>query len=132
MKQKLVVFTAALFIVAAFSAAFLFAGDESFTGYLGDNLCIERGVSLDGADMMKNPEKHSVHCALVGVCVDSGYSIMVMNEMGEYDVFKLDNMGNKLTVEFLKSLDRDEEIKVHLTGSLRAGRIRVKEINDAM
>jgi hypothetical protein len=102
MKKKFIVITAALFIITALSAAFLFAGNEMFTGYLADNLCIDHGVAADGANMKTNPEDHTVHCALIEPCIDSGFAVMVKNGSGEF------------------------------TGSLKAGRIRVKEINDAM
>lgn len=132
MKQKLVVLAAALFILTALSAAFLFAGNEEFTGYLADNRCIDKGVSADGANMKTNPEDHTVMCALMQPCIDSGFAVMVKNGSGEFDVYKLDKKGNKMAVEFLEELDRGDDINVQITGSLKAGRIMVKEINDAM
>ena len=57
---------------------------------------------------------------------------MVKNGSGEFDVYKLDKKGNKMAVEFLEGLDRDDDINVQITGSMKAGRIRVKEINDVM
>jgi hypothetical protein len=132
MKQKLVVLTMAVFIITALSAAFLFAGNKEFTGYLADNLCIDNGFAADGANMKTNPENHTVMCALMEPCIDSGFALLVENGMGEFDVYKLDSKGNKMAVEFLEGLDRKDNIYVQITGSLRAGRIRVQEINDAM
>jgi hypothetical protein len=132
MKQRLIVFSAALFIITALSAAFLFAGDGTFTGYLADNLCIDKGIAADGTNMMTNPENHTLHCALYGPCVESGYSVMVKNDSGGFDSYKLDRKGNGLAVEFLNGFDKEDDIKVQITGSLKAGRIRVKEIMDAM
>jgi hypothetical protein len=132
MKKKFIVITAALFIITALSAAFLFAGNEMFTGYLADNLCIDHGVAADGANMKTNPEDHTVHCALIEPCIDSGFAVMVKNGSGEFDVYKLDKKGNKMAVQFLEELEREDDINVQITGSLKAGRIRVKEINDAM
>ena len=38
----------------------------TFTGYVTDILCWDRSIAggrgLDGTDMTKNPENHSVHC----------------------------------------------------------------------
>ena len=132
MKQKLLVFTVSLFIITALGAALLFAGNEEFTGYLADNLCIENGFAADGANMKTNPEGHTVMCALMEPCIDSGFAVMLKNGSGEFDVYKLDKKGNKMAVEFLEGLDRDDDINVQITGSMKAGRIRVKEINDVM
>ena len=82
--------------------------------------------------MKTNPEDHTVMCALMEPCIDSGFAVLVENGMGEFDVYKLDRKGNKMAVEFLEGLDREDDIYVQITGSLRAGRIRVQEINDAM
>ena len=132
MKHKLIVITATVFIISALSAALLFAGSEEFTGYLADNLCIDKGVAADGANMKTNPEDHTVMCALMEPCIDSGFAVMVRIGSGEYDIYKLDRKGNKLAVEFLEELDREADLLVTVTGSLRDGRIRVKEISDAM
>ena len=40
-------------------------------------------------------------CALMEPCIDSGYSVLVKNESGGFDAYKLDRKGNRMAVEFL-------------------------------
>ena len=133
MKHKITIVAVAILILAALGAVSLYAGmDETFTGYLADNLCIESGTAADGANMRTNPEDHTVMCALMKPCIESGYSVMVKNGMGEFDVYKLDRRGNKKAEDFIRSLHREADIYVNVVGTLRGDTLRVKEITDAL
>ena len=133
MKHKITIVAVAVFILAALAAISLSAGTgETFTGYLADNLCIDSGFAADGADMKNNPEKHTVMCALMKPCIESGYSVMVKNGSGGFDTYMLDKKGNKKAVEFIKNLHREDNIYVHVTGTLKGDTLKVAEIKDAL
>ena len=132
MRHKITIVAITIFILAALGAASLYAGNETFTGYLADNLCIESGTAADGANMRTNPENHTVMCSLLNPCVESGYAVMVKNGSGGFDIYKLDKRGNKKAVEFTKNLDREADIYVQVVGSLKGDTIKVTEIKDAL
>jgi hypothetical protein len=133
MRHKITIVAIAIFILAALGAASLYAGaNETFTGYLADNLCIESGTAADGANMRTNPEDHTVKCALMKPCVESGYAVMVKNGSGGFDSYKLDKRGNKKAVEFIENLHREADIYVQVVGSLKGDTIKVTEIKDAL
>jgi hypothetical protein len=133
MKRKITIIAAALFILTAVGALSLFAGgSESFTGYLADNLCIDNGFAADGANMKSNPEDHTVMCALMKPCIDSGYAVLVDDGSGGFDAYKLDKRGNKKAEDFIRNLNREDNIYVHVTGTLRGDTLRVSEIKDAL
>jgi hypothetical protein len=132
MRHKITIVTIAIFILAALGAAYLYAGNETFTGYLADNLCIDMGKAADGANMKTNPEDHTVMCALMKPCVESGYAIMVKDGSGGFDIYKLDKKGNKKAEEYIRNLHREDNIYVHVTGTLKGDTLRVTEIKDAL
>jgi hypothetical protein len=133
MRHKITIVAIAIFILAALGAVSLYAGaNETFTGYLADNLCIESGTAADGANMRTNPEDHTVKCALMKPCVESGYAVMVKNGSGEFDVYKLDKKGNKKAVAFFENLHREADLYVHVTGTLKGDTIKVTDIKDAL
>jgi hypothetical protein len=82
--------------------------------------------------MKTNPEDHTVMCALMKPCIDSGYAVMVKNGSGEFDVYKLDKRGNKKAEDFIRNLNREADIYVHVVGTLKGDTIRVSEIKDAL
>jgi hypothetical protein len=133
MKQKITIVAVAVFILAVLGGFSLYAGSsQTFTGYLADNLCIEGGTAADGANMKTNPEDHTVMCALMKPCIESGYSVLVKNGSGGFDTYMLDKRGNKKAVEFLKDLHREDDIYVHVMGTLKGDTIKVTEIKDAL
>ena len=133
MKHKITIVTVALIILAVVGATSLYAGgSEKFTGYLADNMCIMAGTAADGANMKTNPEDHTVMCALMKPCVESGYAVMVKNGSGGFDTYKLDSRGNKKAEAFIRDLHREDNIYVHVTGTLKGDTLRVSEIKDAL
>jgi len=133
MKHKITIVAFAVIILAALGTISLYAGaGETFTGYLADNLCLESGTAADGANMRTNPEDHTVMCALMKPCIDSGYSVMVKNGSGGFDNYMLDKKGNKKAVEFIQNLHREDDIYVHVMGTLKGDTIKVTEIKDAL
>jgi hypothetical protein len=132
MKRKISVIAAAILFLTMMAAASAFAADETFTGYLADNLCIGSGTAADDANMKTNPEDHTVMCALMKPCVNSGYAVMVKDGSGGFNVYKLDKKGNKMAVKYLKSLGEGDNIYVNVIGTRMGDTITVKEITKAM
>jgi hypothetical protein len=133
MKHKLTIISVAVLILAALAAVSLYAGSgQKFTGYLADNLCIESGTAADGANMRTNPEDHTVMCALMKPCIESGYAVMVKNGSGGFDSYMLDKRGNKKAEAFIRELNREDNIYVHVTGTLKGDTIKVSDIKDAL
>jgi hypothetical protein len=133
MRHKITIVAIAIVVLAAIGAVSLYAGGgETFTGYLADNLCIKSGTAADGANMKTNPEDHTVMCALMEPCVDSGYSVLVKNGSGGFDAYKLDTRSNKKAEEFIRDLNREDNILVTVKGSVKNDTLRVSEIKDAL
>ena len=97
-----------------------FAADNDMQcteGFVMDLFCINRGTLLDapGVVTLQNPEKHSVHCLVdVGVCVNSGYNILLPNpKFGQgsepkfVHALTLDEAGNDLVLKFARENGRD-------------------------
>ena len=79
-----------------------------------------------------NPEDHTVMCALMKPCIESGYSVLVTNGSGGYDAIKLDNRSNKKAEEYIRDLHQEDDIYVHVTGTMRGDTLKVTEIKEAM
>jgi hypothetical protein len=103
---------------------------DTYTGYLADIKCVEKGTAADGANMSTNPEDHTVMCALMKPCIRSGYTLLVKNASGTYDSFPLDKRGNKMAVEYLRSTKKMDNILVNINGSMAGGNIQVESIEE--
>ena len=105
MKQKFSLFMVALVVVmfSSMISAVGAQGAQTYTGYLADILCVDSGTSADGANMATNPEGHTVMCALMKPCIESGYTLLIKNSSGEFDSLPLNKKGNKLAVKYLKN-----------------------------
>jgi hypothetical protein len=132
MRKKIIAAAAALLIITAFAAVSSFADTETFTGFLADNLCLESGTAADGANMNTNPEDHTVMCALMKPCIQSGYSVLVRNSSGGFDAIPLDKKGNRMAVKFIKGMDRNDNIYVQVTGTMKDNMLQVTAIEDAL
>jgi hypothetical protein len=52
----------------------------SYTGIIADVLCVNQRIALDGADMLLNPEAHSLHCLVeIPACYAQPYCLMQQN-----------------------------------------------------
>jgi hypothetical protein len=101
---------------------------SQYEGYLADVLCATRGTALDGADMVRHPEKHSVACLKEPQCVASGYGILTKG-MGEtYTFHKFDKKGNELAQELIKKTQKKDSLMVKVTGQMKDGVINVESI----
>ncbi len=115
---KSFVFTAILCLILAAWATSVInpsavqAQTTSYDGYLADVLCATRGTALDGADMLKHPEKHSVACLKEPQCVASGYGFLVKGKDETYGFQKFDKKGNELALEVIKKTQKKDSFSV--------------------
>ena len=133
MKQKFSLMMVVLVVVmfSSMISAVAAPGAQTHTGYLADILCVDSGTAADGAIMATNPEDHTVMCALMKPCIESGYTLLVKNSSGGFDSLPLDKKGNKLAVKYLKNTDKIDNIYVTITGTLMDNVIQVDRITDA-
>lgn len=108
--------------------AFAQAQATKYEGYLADVLCATRGTALDGADMMKHPEKHSVACLKEPPCVASGFGVLVKGKDETYAFHKFDKKGNELAVQLINKTAKKDGVLVEVTGQLTDGIINVQNI----
>jgi hypothetical protein len=114
-----------LFILLTLTLAMLasvlaFAQDKKaaqITGYLVDNMCVK---GLDAKD-----KEHTVSCSLMPKCQKSGYSIVARDT-----AFKLDENGNKLALEVLKSTKQTQGLAVKVKGTVVEGILHVDELTE--
>jgi hypothetical protein len=102
-------------------------------GYLADNLCIDKVIALDGANMRTSPQDHTVHCLLIARCIDSGFAILVnkgTTESPNYEVeYELTDDGNDVAVAYLQQLSESQNnIYVNVTGNLVGSKLNAIEI----
>jgi len=99
-----------------------------YYGILADVLCATRGTALDGADMMKHPEKHTVACLKEPPCVASGYGILTKGQDESYTFHKFDKKGNELASELIKKTPKKDQLWVDVTGQTKDGILSVDHI----
>jgi len=95
-------------------------GKTTVSGYLLDVFCYERakrgGKALDGADIIKRPWEHTIHCLRdLPQCRAGGYYVAYNkgNATGrqgrDYDIkYKLDNASNAKVLEMLDALPKSD------------------------
>jgi len=101
------------------AAASVAADDDrnltTYSGYLVDLYCYGLGLAgtlaLDGADVIRHPEEHTLHCLRdPSVCYESGYMLSAFETVGgskEYHAkFLLDDAGNDLALQLLRSFPK--------------------------
>ena len=99
-----------------------------FEGYLADALCAGRGTALDGADMLKHPEKHSVACLKEPPCVASGYGVMTKGAGDTYTFHKFDKKGDELAQQVIGKTKKSDSLSVEVMGAMKDGIINVTGI----
>ena len=92
------------------------------TGYIIDNACSGRAASENGAEKVKN---HTVKCAQMPKCAESGYALFVDNKL-----YKLDAEGNKKAAEVFKATKLERGLQVEIEGSLDGETLKVKSIKE--
>ncbi len=116
-----------LFFIAAAASA------KTYTGYAADNLCwsAKGHVAADGADLSKNPEKHTVMCLKNPPCAASGYGLLMKGSDGSYSFTKFDAKGNKMMAALLKATKRANGYYVQVKGVMVKNMMKVSDIKEA-
>lgn len=108
-------------ILSMTSVALAVSGqDVKLTGYVIDNACSARATGEGGADKVK---AHTVKCAQMPPCAKSGYAIYADGKL-----YKLDEAGNKLVAEILKSTKVEKGLTVNVEGTLEGETLHAKKI----
>ena len=123
-----VIFVTVISIPTAIDSAI--AQDMNYEGYLADVLCAERGTALDGADMTKHPEKHSVACLKEPPCMASGFGILIKNKDAGYTFHKFDQKGNQLVKDLLAKTKKIDNMTVAVMGQIKDGIVGVSSISE--
>jgi hypothetical protein len=123
-----VALTIGLCTTSVFQPADARAEAMSYDGYLADVLCATRGTALDGADMLKHPEKHSAECLKEPPCAASGYGVLTKGMGDTYTFQKFDKKGNELAAELIKKTKKKDSFTVKVTGQAKDGVINVESL----
>jgi hypothetical protein len=93
-----------------------------YTGYLADMLCTRLEIAPDGANMLLDPESHTVRCELLPACVRSGYGLVTDIGSDGDPLFRIaavfDESANDYVVDLLSSMDstiNDLRVRVRST-----------------
>ncbi|HEX3559001.1 MAG TPA: hypothetical protein VHU19_07345 [Pyrinomonadaceae bacterium] len=110
-----------LALALALCAAFAYAQGEKktvkVTGYVIDNMCA--GPHADEADA----KDHTTSCALMPKCEKSGYAVVSGDKS-----YKLDDNGNKLAEQVLKSTHTRRGLKVAVEGTLEGDTLHADKL----
>ena len=96
----------------------------TYSGYLIDRECIRLcegktgACALDNTNVLTEPEKHSIHCLLLPVCIQSGYAVMEKDEQTELYSAKyiLDSEGNANAEKAIRETNKGNDFLVTVTG----------------
>jgi len=110
-------------VALALAAALAYAqGDKKtvkVTGYVIDNMCAGMHSSEDEA------KDHSTSCALMPKCERSGFAVVSGDKS-----YKLDDNGNKLAEQVLKSTHTKKGVKVEVEGTLDGDTLHADKVTE--
>jgi len=120
--RKLLVMVAVLSIAAG--ALALEGKTVKLNGYVIDNACAAgRATGDNPAEKVK---AHSVKCAQMAKCADSGYAVFADGKL-----YKLDAGGNKKVADILKNTKVGKGVAVDVEGTVEGDTLTVKKISEA-
>ncbi len=139
MKKIILIFT--IIIISGFgysltgmdmSGSSMKTNSAMFMGYLSDVMSAEsnNGVTADGIDLKKNPEKLTVVKMKTLPSAMSGYGLFEKGSDGKYSFHRFDKKGTDLSKDLLKKTDKKNGISVHVTGELKGNIIYVESIQE--
>jgi hypothetical protein len=108
-------------LALALCAVFAYAQDEKktvkVTGYVIDNMC----AGMHGAE--DEAKEHTTSCALMPKCEKSGYAVVSGDKS-----YKLDDNGNKLAEQVLRSTHTRRGLKVEVEGTLEGDTLHADKL----
>ena len=117
--------------IVALSGTALFA-EQTLEGYVVDVMCTQTpdGIAADGSDLNKDPGDHSVKCALMKPCIESGYGVFVSNGNGGWDFYTFDKRGSKKALKLIQNTSKEDHVMVRVSGDVMGDTIKVKSIDE--
>jgi hypothetical protein len=110
-------------LTLALAAALAYAQGEKktvkVTGYVIDNMCAGMHATEDEA------KEHSTSCALMPKCEKSGYAVVSGDKS-----YKLDDNGNKLAEQVLKTTHTRKGLKVEVEGTLDGETLHAEKLTE--
>ncbi|MFC4448051.1 hypothetical protein [Halorussus aquaticus] len=96
---------------------------ETLEGYVIDNGCVRKNAR---EDLPERARTHSKECALMGHCIESGYSLV--NE-GE-GMAMLDAGATREVVHVVEDSDREEGIRLRVEREREDGEMRTVSVEE--
>ena len=126
----------ALILITIFSIALIVAQEKmkmeekqtkphSMAGYLVDKMCGEKMVMADVKKSDAKAARHTKDCALDETCSAEGYGLVTGGKF-----YKFDTSGDIKAKEYLKSTEKENNIKVEVTGTMNNEKLIVESIKD--
>jgi hypothetical protein len=124
----------ALILITIFSLALIVAQGKvkerqtksySMAGYLVDKMCGEKMVMIDVKKSDAKAARHTKDCALEEACSAEGYGLVTGGKFYKFDV-----SGDLKAKEYLKTITKENNIKVEVTGTMNDEKLVVESIND--
>jgi hypothetical protein len=110
-------------VALALAAALAYAqGDKKtvkVTGYVIDNMC----AGMEGTE--DEAKEHTTSCALMPKCERSGYAVVSGDKS-----YKLDDNGNKLAEQVLKTTHTRKGLKVEVEGTLDGDTLHADKVTE--
>ena len=109
----------ALLVLCGLSLNLFSQDNQNVHGYLVDAVCAGNHAKEPGYGA-----KHSNKCNLMDVCVKSGFSVITP----EQSVLKFDAKGNEQALNLIKATDKENDLRVVVTGKVDGQTIAVTSI----
>ena len=111
-------------LALALTTLFAYAQDEKktvkVTGYVIDNMC----AGMHGTE--EEASHHPNACALMEACEKSGFAVVSGDKK-----YKLDEQGNKLAADVLKSAKTKKGLKVDVEGTVEGDTLHETKLAEA-
>lgn len=96
---------------------------ETVEGYVVDTACIRK---YPGEELLARARTHTRECALMGHCIESGYSLVSDN--GRVTV--LDTEATPLVVTALRNSDKGQGIKLRATRKMQKNEMETSHVEE--
>lgn len=107
---------------------------KTFVGYLLDGHCAKTGKDDETGkiNVLKNPEKHTLSCLKLEMCMAERLGVMVKQSTGKYVYYKFDSAGSKKADDNIMMMTKKKfAIKVAVTGTLSGTNLKVSSIKES-
>ena len=132
-RNKIAAIAVMVFSLSLVTAGLTYAASGKTTTYRGwvvDQLCAAKGTAFDKTDLSTNPQNHTVGCALMPPCIESGYGIYIDKGDGSFEFYKLDKKGSNLALKILKSEIKKDHVQLEVGGALAGDTIQVETLKE--